>query len=205
MIGFSGDRGTILYLDQLVPTSGNDDWVLWVGGEPHARDPLGVSLIGDGELAVTESVPELDGLVSGTRDNLPVIGGEGDREDVTSVSNESSGGYTSGEFPQSEGLVPRSRESVGTVRRDNTVRDNVSVTVERPLWDTVVLLITGAVKNQTLVNIKNWPCYQIVRRGSYRSQIIRDWSREPDKSIFGFSREVARHCTHPSWSALCSL
>jgi len=140
------------YLDQLVPTSGNDDWILWVGGEPHARDPLGVSLIGDGELAVTESVPELDGLVSGTRDNLPVIGGERDREDVTSVSNKSSGGYTSGEFPQSEGLVPRSRESVGTVRGDNTVRDNVSVTVERPLWDTVVLLITGEVPdNQRLV------------------------------------------------------
>jgi len=106
VISFNRDRGTIPYLDQLVPTSGNNDWVLWVGGEPHARDPLGVPLVNDGELAVTKRVPESDSLVTGTRDNLPVIGGEGDREDVASVSNKSSGGDTSGELPQPEGLVP---------------------------------------------------------------------------------------------------
>ena len=64
-------------------------------------------LVGDGEFAVTKSVPELNALVTGTRDNLPVIGGEGDGEDIASVSNESSGSDTSGELPQPERLVPR--------------------------------------------------------------------------------------------------
>ena len=66
------------HLDQLVPARGDNDRVLGVGGEPDARDPLLVTLVGDGELAVTEGVPELDGAVAGTGDDLAVVGGEGE-------------------------------------------------------------------------------------------------------------------------------
>jgi hypothetical protein len=106
-------------LDKLVPTSGNDDGVLGVGAEANARSPLGVALIGDGVLAVTEGVPELDGSVTRTGNNLAVVGREADREDVVGVADESSSGGTSSKLPETQSLVPRGRQSVGTVRRDN--------------------------------------------------------------------------------------
>ena len=106
-------------LDELVPTSGDDDGVLGVGGEAHARDPLGVALVGDGVLAVTEGVPELDGSVARSGDDLAVVGGEGDGQDVVGVADKAAGGDTGGELPQAQGLVPRGGESVGTVGGDD--------------------------------------------------------------------------------------
>lgn len=92
---------------------------MWVRAEADARDPIGVSLLGDGELAVTKSVPELDGAIAGTGDNLSVIGREGDGEDVVGVSDKTSGGSSGGKLPKAESLVPGSRESVCAVRGDN--------------------------------------------------------------------------------------
>lgn len=76
---------------------------------------------------------------------MSVIGGERDREDIVGVSNETAGGGTSGKLPEAEGLVPRGRESVSTVRGDDTVGNDVGVSVEGALWVTVGRLITGQV------------------------------------------------------------
>ena len=107
------------HLDELVPTSRDDDGVLGVGREADARDPLGVALVGDGVLAVTEGVPELDRPVTGSGDDLAVVGGEGDGEDIAGVANKAAGGGASGKLPEAEGLVPRRGESVGTVGGDD--------------------------------------------------------------------------------------
>jgi hypothetical protein len=107
------------YLDELVPAGGDNDGVLGVGAESHAGNPLSVALLGDGELAVTEGVPQLDGSVAGSRDDLTVVGGERDGQNVVGVADEASGGGTSGELPQAEGLVPRSGQSVGTIGGDD--------------------------------------------------------------------------------------
>lgn len=57
---------------QLVPTTGHDDGVGGHGGEAHTGHPLGVALgLTDGVLALAQGVPQLDGLVTGTGDNLP--------------------------------------------------------------------------------------------------------------------------------------
>lgn len=53
------------YLDQLIPTSGDNHRVLWVWRKSNARDPISVSLFLDGVLAVTKGVPELDCPVAG--------------------------------------------------------------------------------------------------------------------------------------------
>ena len=45
------------YLDQLVPASTDDHRVLRIGREADAGDPVGVALVGDGILAVAQSVP----------------------------------------------------------------------------------------------------------------------------------------------------
>ena len=107
------------YLDELVPASGDDDGVLGVGAEANAGNPLGVALVGDGELAVTEGVPQLDGAVARTGDDLSVVGGERDGQDIVGVANKSTGGGASGELPQTKGLVPRGGQGVGTVGGDD--------------------------------------------------------------------------------------
>jgi len=78
-----------------------------------------VSLLSDCELAVTEGVPQLDGSVAGAGDDLSVVGGERDGENIVSVPDESAGGGAGGELPQTEGLVPGGRERIGTVRGDD--------------------------------------------------------------------------------------
>jgi len=74
-----------------------------------------MSLLGDSELAVTKSVPELDRAIAGSGDNLSVVGREGNGENVVGVTNKASCGGTGRELPEAESLVPRSRESVSTV------------------------------------------------------------------------------------------
>ena len=78
-----------------------------------------MALVGDGVLAVTEGVPELDGSVARAGDDLPVVGGEGDGENVVGVADKASGGDTGGELPETEGLVPGRGEGVGAVGRDD--------------------------------------------------------------------------------------
>lgn len=117
----------LTYLDQLVPAGRDDHRVLGVGREANARNPLSVALVGDGELAVTEGVPELDGPVAGARDNLAVVGRERDRKDVVGVTDEPAGGGAGGELPQAEGLVPGSGEGIGTVRRDHLPRQSAQL------------------------------------------------------------------------------
>lgn len=114
-----GDSEPIAYLDELVPASGDNDGVLGVGAEANAGNPLGVALVGDGVLAVTEGVPQLDGAVTGTGDDLTVVGGERDGQNIVGVADESAGGVTGGELPEAERLIPRGGQSVGTVGGDH--------------------------------------------------------------------------------------
>jgi hypothetical protein len=75
-----------------------------------------MSLLGDSELAVTKGVPQLDCSVAGSRDDLSVVGGEGNRQNIVGVANKASGGGTGRKLPEAESLVPGSRQSVGSVR-----------------------------------------------------------------------------------------
>jgi hypothetical protein len=111
--------GEKTHLDELVPASRDNDGVLRVGREADARDPIGVALVGDGVLAVTEGVPQLDGAVTRGRDDLTVVGREGDGQDVVGVADEAAGGLAGRELPQAESLVPGRGQGVGTVGRDD--------------------------------------------------------------------------------------
>lgn len=103
--------------------------------------------------ALTNGVPDLDGLVSTGRNNLSVVVGERNRQNILGVTNKSLNGVTSLQVPQSEGLIPRSRDGIGTVLGDGNVLDNVGVTVKGSLGDTVSLVVSGQVpNNQSLVS-----------------------------------------------------
>ena len=123
--------GEVPDLDHLVPTGGDNDGVGGVGGETHARDPLGVAILADGVFALSEGVPELDGLVAGGGDDLPVVSREGDAEDVTSVADEPAGGQAGVEVPQTEGLVPGSGQTELAIRGHSEVLDEVVVAEEK--------------------------------------------------------------------------
>jgi hypothetical protein len=145
VVGLKAARAELPDLNKLIPSTADNNRVLGVRAESHARNPVLVSLVSDSELAVTKSVPELNCSVAGSRNNLSVIGREGNRENVVGVSNKSAGGGTGGELPEAEGLVPRSRESVGTVRGDDAVGNNVGMAVERSFWVSVRGLVAGQV------------------------------------------------------------
>ena len=78
-----------------------------------------MALVGDGVLAVAQGVPQLDGAVTGAGDDLAVVGGERDGQDVVGVADEAAGGGASGELPQAESLVPGGGQGVGAVGRDD--------------------------------------------------------------------------------------
>lgn len=78
-----------------------------------------MALVGDGELAVTQGVPQLDGAVARAGDNLAVVGREGDGQNIVVVADEATGGGAGRQLPESQGLVPRSGQGVSAVGGDN--------------------------------------------------------------------------------------
>ncbi len=102
-----------------------------------------MTIVGDVELALAEGVPELDGAVTRTRDDLTVVGGEADGENIGGVADEAAGWWYRCSSPKTEGLVPRGGKGELTVGGDDNVGDEVVVAVEDSLGVTVVGVITA--------------------------------------------------------------
>ncbi len=135
------------YLNILVPSAGHDDGVLVVRREPDTRNPLSVTLLLDGVLALGQGVPQLDGLVPGARDNLAIIGRESDAQNIMAVILKAASGASSRQIPQSQVLVPRSGQGKVTVRGQDDVRDEVTMSMETLLGHTIVVLIMVQLPN----------------------------------------------------------
>jgi len=95
-------------LNKFVPSARDDDGVVVAGREFDAAGPEGVVPLGDGELALSEGVPQADGSVPRGRNDLSVVGGESDAEDLFGVALEAASGGSGLEIPQAEVVVPRS-------------------------------------------------------------------------------------------------
>ncbi|GER32403.1 ribosomal RNA small subunit methyltransferase H [Striga asiatica] len=127
-----------------VPGAGHDGRLKGVGREPHAGDPVGVSvLILDGVLALAKGVPELDGLVAGGGHDLAVVNREGDGEDVLGVADEATGGDAGLEVPEAELSVPGSGEGKLAVGGEDDVLDEVGVAVHAAAGDAEVAVFLG--------------------------------------------------------------
>ena len=74
-----------------------------------------MAFICNGVFAVAQGIPQLDGTVARARDDLSVIGREGDGEDIVVVTDEATSCCTGRELPKAEGLVPGCGECVGTI------------------------------------------------------------------------------------------
>lgn len=109
-------------------------------GVSDAADPVAVVVGFSGKLAVSESVPELDTLVSSSGDDLSVVLGQGNSVHFLGVANESSHGLSSLEVPKSQGLVPgRGNDHVVLIGKGQ-VTDEVVVTGEGFLGNSVVTI-----------------------------------------------------------------
>lgn len=82
VVGAKLEAGKIPHLDNFIPSTRDDDRVARVRGEANTGDPVGMAISGDIELALSKGVPELDGLITRTRNNLTVVGREGNRQNV---------------------------------------------------------------------------------------------------------------------------
>jgi hypothetical protein len=65
-----------------------------------------VTLVLNIEFAFTECIPEFDGPVPATRDNLSVISTEADAQNVACVTDKSPGSKTSVQIPEAKSVVP---------------------------------------------------------------------------------------------------
>lgn len=144
-VGAQLELGQIPDLDNLVPTTRNDNRVGRVRRETNTRNPVRVTIFSKLILAFTKSVPQLDALVTRTRDNLTVVSRERDRENITSVTNEATSGGTSVQVPKTKSLIPRSGKSELTIRRDSKVLNKVVVTQQGLARNTIVHFVTSKV------------------------------------------------------------
>lgn len=140
-------------LDGTIPTAGDNYGIGVIGREAYAGYPIRVAIFLDGEFALSQSVPQLDGLVARAGNNLTIVSREGNGQNILSVIFEAASSFTSSQIPQTQGLVPGTGQSVVTIRRQNNIADEMRVAVQTLLGETVVgIFITGQLPdNQGLV------------------------------------------------------
>lgn len=140
--------------------------------------------------ALAKGVPQLDGPVTRTGDDLTIVCAEADRQNIGGVANEAAGSQSRVKIPETEGMIPRSRESELAVRRDNDVRHEVVMSMEDSFWVSVRVIIASQLPdNDGLV-------YLMILEDILGS-LQRYVPREAVKIMSGFSDEVAMAVTHP--------
>jgi len=103
-------------------------------GESNTRNPVVVT--SHGVLAFSNSVPQLKTAITGTRDDLTVVTGESDRQNILGVSDKSLQASAIIKIPETKSSIPRTRKSTSTISRANNVRDEVVVSTKRLLGNT---------------------------------------------------------------------
>jgi len=76
-------------------------------GNEQDHVPLSMALLLDIVFALSESIPQLDGPVTRTRDDLSVIRAEANGQNIGGMSNKATGGQSSVKIPKTKGMVPR--------------------------------------------------------------------------------------------------
>mmetsp|Transcript_21520 Transcript_21520/g.62683 ORF Transcript_21520/g.62683 Transcript_21520/m.62683 type:complete len:247 (-) Transcript_21520:16-756(-) len=131
--------GEVPHLDLLVPAARHDDRGRLGRGEADAGHPLGVALV-NGELAFAEGVPELDGLVPGPGDDLPVVRRERHGQHILLMANKALGGHAGNELPEAQGAVPGAGEGELGVGGEHDAGHEVGVAAQGTAGEAEALL-----------------------------------------------------------------
>ena len=124
-------------LHNLIVTAGNNAGGFGGRNEADTAHPIIVTLLVESVLAFTESVPELDAAITTAGHDQTVIGGEAHGKDVLVVTNQGLFAFAGSQVPETDGVIPGSRESVLTIEGDANVLDNVRMAMERSDGSTV--------------------------------------------------------------------
>jgi len=136
-------------LDLLVPAARNEEGRGRSGGESDARHPFVVSsslggialgTVDQVVLHLAEGIPELDGAVTASRDDLSVVTGESDRQNVFSVADESADAVAISDVPKAEGAVPGGGDSALGIGGEDDIRHEVVVASQSSLGIAIVAL-----------------------------------------------------------------
>jgi len=135
-------------LDLLVPAARNEEGRGRSGGESDARHPfvvsssLGIALgiVDQVVLHLAEGIPELDGAVTASRDDLSIVTGESDRQNVLSVADESADAVAISDVPKAESAVPGGGDSALGIGGEDNIRHEVVVASQSSLGLAIVAL-----------------------------------------------------------------
>ena len=111
------------HLDEVVPSSRDDEWGSQGRREANTADPVGVGVTLHREHALTLDVPHLEHVVSATGHNLAIVGGERDGKNILGVTQELLDALAALQVPQTKRAVPRRRHNVLAVVRQGHVGD----------------------------------------------------------------------------------
>ena len=123
--------GVVPDLDSLIPRSGNANSGLLGVVESDTRDGIGVSVFVNSVFALGLNVPDLDLVITSTGKDLSAISGEGNRENISGVTNELGNSFTCGDVPKTDGTIPRSREAETSINSQTDFVNEVRVTSEK--------------------------------------------------------------------------
>jgi len=94
------------HLDGLIPGGGDADSGLLCVIESNTGNGIGVLVLVDSVLAFGTSVPDLDSGVESTGDNLTIIMGNGDGENILGVANKLADSSSLSNVPEADSAVP---------------------------------------------------------------------------------------------------
>ena len=128
-------------LDGLIPRGGDAESGLLGVVESDDGDGISMVVLVDGELALGTGVPNLDVLVEGTSDDLSVVGGEGNGQNIFLVTEKLGDSSSGGNVPETDGTIPGGRESEAGVAGELDLGDEVRVTGHHSSGETPLLVV----------------------------------------------------------------
>jgi hypothetical protein len=140
-----------------------------VSGATGPRIPFGVTFLLDIKLAFAESIPQLDGAVTAATDDLSVISGEGNGEDIRSVANKAAGSKTSVKVPETKSVVPGRGQSELAVGRYHNVGYEMVVTTKDFLRTPVLRFVLCELPNNNCLICQS---FQVRKAECMRADII---------------------------------
>lgn len=132
-----------------------------------------------------------------TRDNLTVVHRKGHGENVLFVSDETTGGLSRGNIPESEFRVPAGRECEGSIGGNDDIRNEVGVSPKSATSIAVGVVLAGR-------GVRELPHHHglVTRRGQQQVRVLgsRGEARHPvTMALQGSSQcEILRGSTHRS-------
>jgi len=132
-------------LDGLIPRGSDAKGGLASVVEAHNRDGISVLVLVNSELALRTGVPDLDFSVQRASDDLSVIGGQSNGEDISLVTNELRDGSAGGDIPEADSTVPGGGEGKAGVTSELDLTNEVRVASHHLSWGTpltVLILLT---------------------------------------------------------------